>query len=197
MNVVFDLGGVVVAYDRPALLAELYPDPAIHAAVRATLVEHDDWVALDRGTLTEAQAIARAAARSGLAASEIARFIERMSIAWTPIPRTVALLHELRARGHALYCLSNMHPASLAFLEACDFWPLFQGAVISCRVGFCKPEPSIYAHLLERHALPPADTVFVDDLDVNLAAARAFGIRTVKFQDPAQCVEALRALGVA
>jgi putative hydrolase of the HAD superfamily len=197
VNIVFDLGGVVVAYDRSALLAELYADPAIHAAVSAGIEAHLDWLEMDRGTLPEAEAIVRAARSSGVSAPEFARFLDRMSVAWTPIPETVDLLYRLRAKGHALFCLSNMHPASTAFLErAFTFWDVFAGKVISCRVGLCKPEPAIYAHLLERYALAGPETVFIDDLEVNLAAAAAFGIQTIKFEDPAQCARALRALGV-
>src|SRR5439155_11053944 len=194
MNVVFELGGVVVAYDRAALLAELYTDPATHAAVSAGIEEHLDWTEMDRGTLAEREAIARAAQRAGVSAAELARFMERMAMAWTPIPETVDLLYRLRANGHALFCLSNMHPASTAFLErALTFWDVFTGTVISCRVGLCKPEPVIYAHLLERYALAASETVFIDDLDVNLAAAAPFGIRTIKFEDPPQCARALQA----
>src|SRR5437870_1169101 len=117
MNVVFDLGGVVVAYDRAALLAELYTDPATHAAVSAGIERHLDWLEMDRGTLPERDAIASAAQRSGVSAPEFRRFIERMSMAWVPISGTVELLYRLREKGHALFCLSNMHPASTAFLE--------------------------------------------------------------------------------
>ena len=197
MNLVFDLGGVVVTYDRAALLAELYADPLTHAAMRTGIDTHLDWPGLDRGTLSEGEAVARAAARSGVTEAEFARFLTRMAVAWTPIPETIALLHRLRADGHALFCLSNMHPASLTFLErSFDFWPVFTGAVISCRVGLCKPEPSIYAHLLDRYALAAAETVFIDDRHENLEAARAFGIRTVRFEHAAQCLGALRGLGV-
>ena len=197
MNIVFDLGGVVVAYDRAALLAELYTDPATHAAVSAGIDEHLNWTEMDRGTLAEAEAIARAAQRSGVSAADLARFMERMAMAWRPIAETVELLYRLRAKGHALFCLSNMHPASTAFLErAFTFWDVFTGQVISCRVGLCKPEPAIYAHLLERYALTAPETIFIDDLDVNLAAAAPFGIKTIKFEDPAQCARALQALGV-
>ena len=117
MNIVFDLGGVVVRYDRTALLADLYADPAIHAAVSAGIEAHLNWTEMDRGTLAEAEAVARAAHRSGVSAAEFGRFMERMAIAWTPIPETVDLLYRLRAKGHPLFCLSNMHPASTAFLE--------------------------------------------------------------------------------
>ena len=197
MNIVFDLGGVVVAYDRSALIAELYADPATQAAVRAALVEHLDWIAMDRGTLSELDAIARAASRSRLPATEFARFIDRMSVSWRLIPGTVNLLYRLRANGHALFCLSNMHPLSITFLEReFSFWEVFVGTIISCRVGLCKPEPAIYAHLLERFSLVGPDTVFIDDLDVNLKGAAPFGIHTIKFEDPTQCARGLAAFGV-
>ena len=197
MNIVFDLGGVVVAYDRAALMAELYPDPAMHAAVGAVIEGHFEWADMDRGGRSEEDVVARAALRAGIDANQLARFIERMSVAWRVVPTTVDLLHRLRAKGHPLFCLSNMHPASTAFLErSFTFWNVFTGTVISCQVGLCKPEPEIYAHLLERHGLAGPETIFVDDLEPNLAAARAFGIRTIKFVDASQCARDLARLGV-
>jgi putative hydrolase of the HAD superfamily len=196
VNIVFDLGGVVVQYDRTALMADLYADPAMHAAVHRSIEDHFEWPDLDRGTLPEAEAVARAARRAGIPAGELGRFMQRMAVSWTPIAGTVELLYRLRAHGHPLFCLSNMHPESTAFLEqAFTFWDVFTGCVISCRVGLCKPEPAIYAHLLDCYRLAAGDTVFIDDLDVNLKAAAAFGIRTIRFESPAQCATALRALG--
>jgi putative hydrolase of the HAD superfamily len=197
VNVVFDLGGVVVQYDRAALMAELYADPDVHAAVHAGIEEHLDWAGLDRGTLREEEAVARAATKCGVSPLDFGRFMSRMAVAWTPIDGTVELLYRLRANGHALFCLSNMHPPSIRYMEdAFGFWDVFTGRVISCRVGLCKPEPAIYAHLLEHHGLAARDTVFIDDLQPNLTAAAAFGIGTIRFESPPQCAAALRALGI-
>jgi putative hydrolase of the HAD superfamily len=196
VNVVFDLAGVLVDYDQPALIAEVFADPAARATVRAEIIGHEDWLALDRGTLTQDEAILRAARRTGLAMEDIERFFEQVSTAWAPVPGTVDLLRRVCAKGHALFCLSNMHAASWAYLEQrCDFWDLFAGRTISCRVQLIKPEPAIYALLLEEHGLEGSQTVFIDDRAVNLAAAAEFGIRTIKFENPAQCESRLRALG--
>ena len=196
MNVVFDLGGVVVTYDRASLMAELYADPRIAAAVHESIEHHLDWPGLDRGTVPEPEAISLAAHAVGVTPAEVARFMDRMAVSWTPVPATVALLYELRDKGHRLFCLSNMHPASTAFLErAFTFWDAFTGKVISCQVGHCKPEPAIYAHLLGRYGLAAPETLFIDDLDVNLAAAAAFGIRTIRFESAEQVAVALRELG--
>jgi putative hydrolase of the HAD superfamily len=196
VNVVFDLAGVLVDYDQPALIAEVFGDPGTCRTVRAEVIGHEDWLTLDRGTLTQEDVIMRAARRTGLALEDIGRFFDRVSTAWAPVPGTIDLLRRVRARGHPLFCLSNMHPASWAYLErSCDFWELFSGITISCHVQLIKPEPAIYAHLLARHGLDGPQTVFVDDRDVNLAAAARFGIQTIKFETPAQCEIRLRALG--
>jgi len=42
-----------------------------------------------------------------------------------------------------------------------------------------KPDPAIYALVLDRIGLPAADCVFVDDLPGNLKPARALGMGTV------------------
>src|SRR6266576_780666 len=113
-----------------------------------------------------------------------------------PITDTVELLHRLKAQGHSLYCLSNMHFASIEHLERTyDFFDVFIGKVISCRLNLCKPEPKIYSHLLETYGLHAADTVFIDDVEINLATARQMGIQTVRFENPVQCTDELRAMG--
>jgi len=69
--------------------------------------------------------------------------------------------------------------------------------VISCRLKLCKPEPAIYAHALQANGLQAAQTVFIDDVEVNIAAAAKAGIRTIQFGNTAQCERELRALGVS
>jgi putative hydrolase of the HAD superfamily len=65
-----------------------------------------------------------------------------------------------------------MHAASIAYLEQTyAFWAVFTGVVISCRVQLIKPEPAIYAYLLEQYGLEASQTVFIDDTVVNLEAA--------------------------
>ena len=139
----------------------------------------------------------RAARRTGLAIEDIERFFDRVSTAWTYPSRGPSIsCADVRARGHRLFCRSNMHPASWAYLERnCDFWELLRGIAISCHVQLIKPEPAIYAHLLARYGLDGSQTVFIDDRDVNLVAAASFGIQTIKFETPAQCEIRLRALG--
>lgn len=196
LNIVFDLGGVVVTWQPEVIVAKVFVDPVVQASVLTRIIGHADWLSLDRGTLPLQDAIVRAAQRTGLSEAEVAAFLRQVPPALVAIPGTVDLLYRLKAQGHTLFCLSNMHGASIAHLEkAYTFWEVFAGAVISCRLHLCKPEPAIYAHLLETYGLEGADTVFIDDTEMNLSAAAQFGIHTVKFESPAQCESQLQARG--
>jgi HAD superfamily hydrolase (TIGR01509 family) len=197
LNLVFDLGGVVVRWDPDAIIAGVFSDPRIRARVKADVFGHADWLELDRGTLGREEAIARAAERSGVAPSEIKRLLHAVPPSLVVFPESVELLHRLKRKGHPLYCLSNMHFASIEYLEKMHtFWNVFDGAVISCRLQLCKPEAGIYEHLLRTYALDPAETLFIDDVQKNLDAAAKLGIGTLKFENAAQCERELRALGL-
>lgn len=196
MNIIFDLGRVVVRWEPDVLIAETFPDPVVRTTVRAGVIDHPDWLDLDRGVLSLHDAATRAAARTGLSPDNVSAFLRRVPASLVAIPETVDLLYRLKARGHRMFCLSNMQGASIEYLERTyTFWEVFEGVVISCRVHLIKPEPAIYAHLLEKHGITGADTVFIDDTVVNLDAAARFGIRGIRFEHPAQCEARLVALG--
>ncbi len=196
MNIVFDLGGVVVNWRPGALVSSVFDDAETQDLVRREIIEHADWVELDRGSLGLDRAIDRGAARTGLPSEDIVRLFNAVPPSLTPIEATIELIHELSKTTHSLFVLSNMHLASIAYLEQHHtFWDVFDGIVISSRINKVKPEIQIYEHLIDRFRLEPGDTVFIDDLQENLTAASAVGIRTIRFRDAAQCRRALASLG--
>jgi len=195
-NVVFDLGGVVFTWDPEQIIRNRYPEPGLQDLVRRQVFRHPDWQALDRGTLPLEEAIERAAGRTGMPAREIAGLLDSLPDALQPIPGTVELLHRVKAAGSRLFCLSNMHRDVIERLERANpFWHLFDGRVISCRVRRIKPEPGIYAHLLDTYGLIAEETVFIDDMEVNLGPAARRRMRVIRFEDPEQCAGALQSIG--
>jgi len=198
LNLIFDLGGVVVRWDPDAIIAGVFPEKDIRQKIRQGVFGHPDWLELDRGTLDREDAIRRAAQRLAMPEGEIRRLLVAVPPSLVPIQETVELLYRLKARGYPLYCLSNMHFASIEHLEREHrFFEVFKGIVISCRLNLCKPEPAIYQHALKANGLKAKDTVFIDDVDVNIAAAAKVGIRTIQFTNTAQCARDLRALGIS
>jgi putative hydrolase of the HAD superfamily len=196
LNIVFDIGGVVVRWEPDAIIAAVFDDPADRLKVRRQFVGHEDWLALDRGTLAPDRAVLRASQRTGLPRLALERFLARVPSELVAIPATVDLMHRLKTKNHKLFCLSNMQFASIEHLERVySFWHLFDGIVVSCRINAIKPEAAIYAHLLDRYQLNPRETVLIDDVAANLAGAAHFNIRTIQFDNPAQCEQQLQRLG--
>ncbi len=54
---------------------------------------------------------------------------------------------------------------------------LFEIAISSHQVGFCKPDPRIYQLALDRLGVAPEAVMFFDDVPANVAAAARLGIR--------------------
>lgn len=197
MNIVFDLGGVVFNWQPDLVVKNAFDNPKMQELVRWEVIDHPDWLELDRGTLDLEVAITNAAKRTGISESTLSEFFEYVVPTLTPIQETIDLIHELAALAkHDLFVLSNMHKTSIHYLESnYDFWNVFRARTISCRIGMVKPEPEIFRHLLESNELVPQDTVFIDDMIANTQAAEALGIRTIHFRDTSKCRNELADMG--
>ena len=123
-----------------------------------------------------------------------ARFGEMMA---GPIAGSVEILAELKASGTALYGLTNFSAETypVAF-ERFQFLRWFRGIVVSGEVGVIKPDPRIFELLIERFAIDPEGTVYIDDVEANVIAARPFGIHAIHFTTAAALREELVGLGL-
>ena len=194
-NVIFDVGGVLLDWNPGRILAGYYADPSERAAMNRAIFLHADWLELDRGSLSQAALLERIAGRAGRPVPELADLFEVVHASLQPKLDTLALLTSLAARRVPLYCLSNMPAGTFAILKGrFDFWGLFAGIVISGEVNLVKPQPEIFAYLLGRYGLAAGDTVFIDDHQGNVDAARAMGFHAILFENGRQCEAALRSL---
>ena len=187
-SVIFDLGGVLIEWNPDRILASYYADPEMQALMKTAMFLHPDWLELDRGTLNEAELLARLASRTRRPAAELSGLLQAVRESLHTKPDTVALLEKLHDRGVPLYCLSNISADIFQYLrERHSFWGVFRGIVISGELKMMKPEPEIFEFLLQRFGLAAAQSVFIDDYPPNIEAARALGIHTVWFRSAAQC----------
>jgi len=188
LNIVFDLGGVVFDWQPDALIRRVFDDPSTWELVKAEIIEHADWVQLDKGTLALDRAIVRGASRTGLSHEDIARLFNAVPESLTPIQGTIDLIRSISNSNNRLFVLSNMQSESISYLEKNhNIWDLFDGIIISCRINKVKPEIEIYEHLLAEYQLVANETIFIDDLVENLTAASTIGIQTIRFEDPSRC----------
>ncbi|MFC3346800.1 HAD family hydrolase [Streptomyces echinoruber] len=116
----------------------------------------------------------------------------------------LAFLRLVRAEGHRVALLTNnvraWRPRWRATLSpdgSGDLGGLFDLVVDSSEEGVRKPDPEIYRRLLSRLGAAPETVLFLDDLEENCAAARALGMRAVRFETTAQAVaDVAAAMGV-
>ena len=152
---------------------------------------------LETGRLTEADFLARL---SGALREETGRDVELSGFSDAyfaqlhPNDELIAYFRELRGRGLRLALLTNnvreWEPLWRAKLPVDE---LFELVVDSAFVGMRKPDPEIYELTLARLGLPGEACLFLDDLDVNVEAARALGMHAVHFRDTAQAIADLEA----
>jgi putative hydrolase of the HAD superfamily len=104
----------------------------------------------------------------------------------------LARYRELREQGVRLAILTNnvreWHDIWRTAFEIDD---LFELVVDSAFEGTRKPEPRIYEIVLDRLGLTASDCLFIDDVEVNVTAARDLGFRGIHFQSTEQTLAAL------
>jgi len=63
--------------------------------------------------------------------------------------------------------------------------------VESSKEGIRKPDPKIYRIVLDRMEVTAEQTVFLDDLGINLKPAKALGMKTIKVLSEDQALKEL------
>ena len=196
-NVIFDFGGVLIRWQPQEIIDRFYQDEELRGRLRDEVFQHPDWLEMDRGTLEEADAAERFAARMQRPAAEMRDLLQRVKESLVPMEPTLELVNGLVKQGIAVYGLSNMSSSTFAHLEdRHEFWEVFRGIVISAHIKLVKPDPRIFALAAERARLAPQELLFVDDSAVNVAAAAACGFDAHHFDDPTTLWPALQRRGL-
>jgi HAD superfamily hydrolase (TIGR01509 family) len=170
----FDIGNVILPFDFA--LAE--------AKIRARSGVRDPaaWVAFDalknayeRGQMNRAEFLADVRQQVGFTGTD-ADFTAIWDDIFVSNPPMDAVIERLHRDGLPLYLLSNTNDIHVdAFRAHYPIFGKFAGAVYSHEEQLLKPDPEIFRRAIERYGLTPAETVFIDDLAPNIAAATALG----------------------
>lgn len=190
MNVVFDIGNVLIHWEPRALYRKIFQNEEEVSWFLENVCTHDWNLEQDRGRSFE-EGVAEVTARFPQHAEAIAAYHAR----WTetvlgPIEGSVQILDELSARGTPLYAITNFNQDK--FRETRQrflFLSAFRDIVVSGDERVIKPDPAIYRLLLDRNGLEAASCLFIDDSEKNVRGAEAVGMKGHHFTSP----EALRA----
>ena len=188
----FDLGGVIVRTE--------YQAPRERLAERLNTTYEDLYqIVFDSDTSRKASlgaistdvhwaAITR---RLGRPASESST-IRAEFFAGDVIDRALlAFIRSLRP-NRKTGVISNAWPDMRNYLVENKFDDAFDTLLISAEVGIMKPDARIFHLAVEKLQVKPEEAVFVDDMPVNVEAARTLGMQGILFQSTEQTLKKLK-----
>lgn len=198
-HLLFDLGDVLIAVDRPRMLAALAELAGrTTAEVEQAVFGSGLKAAFDVGRIGACRFWREACQNLGREIGYLA-FARAWCGMFTPIEPTLGLLAGLRGRGHRCFLLTNTDP--LHFCSIRRRWPAVgqvDGVAASCTLGLAKPDPRFFQEALRRLGLSGQEPrcILIDDTPGNVAAAQQLGLQAVLATSPEAVRRGLTRLGV-
>lgn len=196
-HIVFDIGKVLVHYDPNIPFSRFIPDADKRAWFFDNICTHDWNIEQDRG-------------RSWAEAEELliaehpdhAENIRNFRLHWHEmLPHayddSVEIMESLIDAGHDVTLLTNW--ASDTFKEARQRFTFLEkprGVTVSGDIGLIKPDLAIYQRHASTFGLQPSATVFIDDSQKNVDAAKQAGWQALLFTNAKTLEADLERLGI-
>ena len=180
-NLVFDFGNVLIEWNPAKILATFVEED--RKRIKAAIFDSGFWAQTDTGQLTLEVAIQAA---QTLLDSSYSATVEAIFTHWY---ETVDVYHQLQEKifewaqlGYGIYILSTTSEIFYA-VENADLLPMTK--VLTGK---------IYQKLLGQYALQANQCVFIDDLQINLDAAKSLGFETILATSEQQNIIAIEEL---
>jgi putative hydrolase of the HAD superfamily len=185
--VMFDFGGVISTspFDAFARFEHENGLPAgFIRSVNATNSDDNAWARLERSQIDVDAFGTQWAAEAQALGHEIDGRLVLEMLAGHIRPEMVAAVKTCRT-AYKTACLTNnfLSAERAVSKEVADVYALFDAVLESRTLGVRKPDPRFYELACDALGVLPAESVFLDDLGVNLKPARALGMHTIKVTD--------------
>ncbi len=184
LNIIFDLGGVVIDLDVKRTydgFRRLFGEDVMnleHGYLRSTLQTDYETGAIDSEAFLDGLV---ALALEGVTRQDI---VDAWNAMLKGIPKERAFTLERLSGKYRLFILSNTNSIHEECFERMlpghdRLSDIFEKAYYSHRIGCRKPDPEAFRAVLEGSRLKPEETLFVDDLEVNIEAAKKMNLHTL------------------
>ncbi|MFI9306865.1 HAD-IA family hydrolase [Streptomyces triculaminicus] len=195
-GLILDFGGVLTTSvsesARAFCLREGLAPDAFADVVSADPVGRELFADLERGVLHQAEWNARTADLLGVDATNL---LGRVLADVRPEPVLTGAARAWRAAGVRVGVLSNsLGSTPFDPYEGHELGTRYDVVVLSGDHHLRKPDPALYAVMVERMELPAAACVYVDDSARNLTPAQDLGMAVVRHTDPAATAARLEEL---
>ena len=186
-NIVFDLGGVIMTICQDEAIkrfksigfknVEDYLNP---------YTQTDIFGDIEEGKISAEQFRAKL---SELIGKEVT--YEECKFAWLgyrqDVPlRNLDILRKLKVQGYKLILLSNTNPFMMSWGLSGEFdgngnslESYFDSLYLSYKLGVMKPNKKIFQYIIDNEKIQPGESLFIDDGERNINAARLLGFKTL------------------
>jgi 2-haloacid dehalogenase len=191
--VVFDIGNVLLHWDRRNLYRKLIPDAAEMERFLATVCTTPWHEAQDAGgscAAATAALIAKHPRHRALIAAFYDRFDEMIA---GEVEGMAQVLMGLKARNVPAFGLTNWPADTFHLAEGYGILRHLDAIVVSGREKVKKPDPRLFQILFARHDVKPQRALFVDDVADNVAVGIALGMHGHLFHDAGRLRDVLKA----
>lgn len=188
VNVVFDLGNVLLRWDPRFLYRRIFAGDEERMEWFLANICTNEWnIEQDKGRSFE-EAVRILVAQHPEHAPHIHAYHERWHETLPgAIEGTVAILEELDQRGVPLYAITNFNGPKLRETQKrFGFLDIFRDIVVSGEVRMLKPDREIFELFLARNDLTAGNCLFIDDSRYNVTGAQAVGMAAIHFESPQQ-----------
>ena len=155
--------------------------------LNATNPDTNAWAHFERGEYTIEQFATAFKAEAAAQGHEVDALAVLAALRGEMRPEVFEMIDAINAAGLVNAGVTN----NFAPMEPSDWHGKFKVIIESSRVGVRKRDPRFYAMACEALAVTPAECVYLDDLGINLKPAKAMGMTTIKFIDPAEALAEL------
>ena len=182
-NIIFDLGGVLVGFDRQRSIDafERIGCGKVADYIRDHRTE-DLFYRIELGEISTHDFCEEVRQMTATNADDEA-IIHAWNVLLKPVTENrLHRLRELREKGVRLFLLSNTNDMHWQYcghqLDGC-----FERVFLSYEMRLAKPDTAIFAEVLRQADIDAHDTLFIDDNADNIAAAASLGIKTFHNQN--------------
>ncbi|CZE29292.1 hydrolase [Streptococcus pneumoniae] len=186
MNIIFDLGNVLIEWNKEKILSKICKNDLEYNLFNKFVFQSNLWIDLDNGKISleflENQLIDEMGHQYQ---DQIHELVWNWFNYVDLYDEVYELIKQLKKKNFQIYVLSNTSSIFHILLDSVlsKVSSVLDGYVISCEVKMMKPQKEIYLSLVNKYQLDIKDCIFLDDLEENVEAARTLGIKALQIKE--------------
>ena len=183
-TLIFDLGNVLLFFDHKKMILQMAKclSMAPHR-VKEIIFNHEYLQNYEKGQLSSKDLFDLLQAQTNFSC-DYHELIQAASDIFTPNLLLISALPALKKQNIRLVLLSNTVDMHINFVKKkYTLLDHFDKLILSYKEGLRKPEEEIYLRALEAARCPKKSTLFIDDMQENIAGAEKVGLPSYHFVD--------------